>query len=721
MDIEKILIVFVSLALCSCGGSSTTALPDDSTESTLLTIECNDGIDNDGDGLIDWQMDLGCYSDQDATEGGFNNQLDNGWTVFEASNDTQMIYVSSSAGDDTWSGLAPEWDGIDGPKKSISAAKELIRDGYPDWLLFKRGDVWTDEIIGNWTASGTSTSTPSIIASYGDSTIRPRFNVAESWFKTQGGSNVSANRSYVRLVGLHIYMYSKDPDNTLFTGQGGDCINWNWNGGDVLIEDMRCDFAQINLLSEPTLPFVLRRSILNGNYSLDSHAQSLFTNIGTELLIEENVMYHGGWNNDFRLAFWQPDTNISNWTPIVNGCFDIHLDGNTFNIDGIDYSMASTMQDIATITESRINSIVGANSISLRYTDGGAFQLRSDTYPSGPDYDITSYSGANVCSDNAQLFNPAKSGSPESTVFNRNMYLAYGMGNTIVRGNIDANGASGGTQLRMGGTYNDNLSVDNPIAIAVGSGGNIGDVYVGGSVQNNVILGARDIDTQDQGTGIFITSNAATTYTAAPGHSKIKDLVVKNNYILKNVNGSANIKALSIGGSGEVENVEISQNVIYDWTASSTSTSTLKHYAVKLETIPGSLNNSFHNNAVVQPNGGFVMGIKNGASGFSLYSNRYWSSHQIDGSNRDFAWFSINGAGVGLDQWLNDTSEVNAVTDPVTFTDADRNLTTYMTDKGYDGEDFLSRALDQSKYNWNADFTSESFNSYIREGFTIVE
>lgn len=33
-----------------------------------LPSECDDGIDNDGDGYADWQRDLGCYGPGDHTE-----------------------------------------------------------------------------------------------------------------------------------------------------------------------------------------------------------------------------------------------------------------------------------------------------------------------------------------------------------------------------------------------------------------------------------------------------------------------------------------------------------------------------------------------------------------------------------------------------------------------------------------------------------------------------
>ena len=121
--------------------SDGTVQPDGDAEVDAGPTECNDGIDNDGDGLTDWQLDLGCTGPGDNSEGGNNNVLEDGWTVFEPATDTRIIYVSSSEGDDSWSGLAPSWDGTDGPKATVPAAIELLEDGQPDWLLFKRGDV----------------------------------------------------------------------------------------------------------------------------------------------------------------------------------------------------------------------------------------------------------------------------------------------------------------------------------------------------------------------------------------------------------------------------------------------------------------------------------------------------------------------------------------------------------------------------------------------------
>ena len=466
----RLLGAFLAMAMAMAMVTATTGCGDrgdsgdnGNTDGGTPTNECSDGIDNDGDGLVDWQQDLGCTGPDDPTEGGKNNELDNGWTVFEPAQDASIIYVSSGDGDDAWSGLAPDWDGgLHGPKKTVAAGIGLLQDGKPDWLLFKRGDVWVDETMGNWSISGRSATEPVIIASYGvgdgdDATQRPLFEVSSTWLICHGGGGASADRAHVRILGLHIKMVTKDPDDPRFTGSGGSCIQWLQDGGDVLIEDIKCEWAQLNLQSEPTLPFTVRRSVFSKSYALDSHAQNLFTSIGASLLIEENLFNHGGWSDDFRLVLTAPVTDATAWTAITDGRFGLDLAGDHFDVAGVDLSGAGTMQEVASLLEAAINAVVGAGAdeVQLLFTGGGVFQLRAPGFPSGADYAITAYGGSAAGTDLDALFNTAAQGVPESTIFNRNMYLAYGEGNTTVRGNIDANGASGGVQQRMGGVNED--------------------------------------------------------------------------------------------------------------------------------------------------------------------------------------------------------------------------------------------------------------------------
>jgi len=85
-------------------------LGDDSKIATEPLGQCNDGIDNDGDGLVDWQYDLGCSNASDTTEAALSRELEGGWTTFNLSADSRVVYVSSSDGDDN----------NDGPRLSTS-------------------------------------------------------------------------------------------------------------------------------------------------------------------------------------------------------------------------------------------------------------------------------------------------------------------------------------------------------------------------------------------------------------------------------------------------------------------------------------------------------------------------------------------------------------------------------------------------------------------------
>src|SRR5690606_36580387 len=59
-----------------------------------------------------------------------------GWTILTPCADSRVVYVSSSQGNDAFDGLSEAT-----PKRTIAAGYALLRDGYPDWLLLKSGDV----------------------------------------------------------------------------------------------------------------------------------------------------------------------------------------------------------------------------------------------------------------------------------------------------------------------------------------------------------------------------------------------------------------------------------------------------------------------------------------------------------------------------------------------------------------------------------------------------
>src|SRR5262245_20542208 len=85
-----------------------------------------------------------------------------GWTVLTPSPDSRVVHVSSSQGNDANDGLSPTK-----PKRTLAAGKALMRQGYPDWLVLRSGDVWLNESFGHWGTSGRSSQEPQVLSSYG--------------------------------------------------------------------------------------------------------------------------------------------------------------------------------------------------------------------------------------------------------------------------------------------------------------------------------------------------------------------------------------------------------------------------------------------------------------------------------------------------------------------------------------------------------------------------
>ncbi len=262
-------------------------------------VECNDGIDNDGDGLTDWQMDLGCYSAGDPTEGSPEPMArEDGWTVFEPGPDSRLVYVSSSEGDDANDGSSP-----DQAVRTIERGAELVRDGHYDFLLLKRGDVFRDVALGRF-KSGQDADHRLVIASYGDSTERPRIEVT-SYFIDHAGRT----RSYLALVGVEIHAYRMDPDHPDYDGENYlTGLRLVGGGDDILIEDCMIRFGDIIVQSYEGQVYrnvVLRRSTVTGHYAhgtcpsnAEHRPSGIYAHEVEGLTIEENLFDHNGWNED---------------------------------------------------------------------------------------------------------------------------------------------------------------------------------------------------------------------------------------------------------------------------------------------------------------------------------------------------------------------------------------------------------------------------------------
>ncbi len=227
---------------------------------------------------------------------------ENGWTIIKPSADSKIIYVSSTEGNDSNIGESPEY-----PVATIEKAKELVRNGYPDHILLKRGDEWIlNEGLGDF-YSGRSAVEPMVVGYYGESGDRPLLKTERSLMHVQ-----NAERSHLVFVGLELYGYRHDPNSPDYNSERGvSGISFiNAGGENLLIEDCKFNYIQMGAYTTPNdgigilKNFKFRRNIIRHSWAGDSyHIHELRTRVqgmyisGVDgILIEDNLFDHNGWN-----------------------------------------------------------------------------------------------------------------------------------------------------------------------------------------------------------------------------------------------------------------------------------------------------------------------------------------------------------------------------------------------------------------------------------------
>ncbi len=225
----------------------------------------------------------------------------NGWTVFTPAADSRIIYVSSSEGDDD-TGTYYDKDaaeigadpfqpaGAIMPYATVSAAFAVARDGYPDWVLFKKGDVWYS---GCNAKNGRGLNEMFLVSSYG-SGARPLFKFGSG----SGLSKCCSEQQYYAVVGVHLYAHTRNPDDPEYVGpaKGNGIRLFEGTLGlsySILIEDCVIDFVQSTLYR--LQDFVFRRNIITNAYSVDSHSQGVYASHLDGAIFEENFFDHNGW------------------------------------------------------------------------------------------------------------------------------------------------------------------------------------------------------------------------------------------------------------------------------------------------------------------------------------------------------------------------------------------------------------------------------------------
>ena len=265
----------------------------------------------------------------------------NGWTIFTPSETSRITYVSESGGatcpyyspSDPLINGTPFTPGAVETCSSYAAAWANTREGYPDWILIKRGDTFT-EAIGNKVLSGLSESQPALIGAYGSIGNSPLFRVpitADAGIKTTGA------RQFLAVSGLSFYAYTRNPDDPGYVNsaseQSGISIysEGGWDTHSILVEGCKFSFFSSNIISGSLAKYItFRRNILTDTHNNDVHSQGLFIAYASESTIEENVLDHNGWLNPAGSGLGS-EANAYNHNSYMSSLVDTSIKDNIFS------------------------------------------------------------------------------------------------------------------------------------------------------------------------------------------------------------------------------------------------------------------------------------------------------------------------------------------------------------------------------------------------------
>ena len=228
---------------------------------------------------------------------------------FTPSEDTNIIYVSNTYGDDSKATpiasneisdpMSPT-DSVT-PFKTLKAAMSHVRDGFPDWILLKRGETWTNESFGKLNKSGKNINERILFSYYGVDGDRPII-------KTGPLSGILANNrmtSHIAIVGLDFYAHTRDPHSPDYieAGKGETGLAFVGGGDNILIEDTVIRYFKngvtVQSFDEKIYTnFTFKQSSILNSYSIPGlgHSSGLYIEGVDGILIEDSFFDHNGWN-----------------------------------------------------------------------------------------------------------------------------------------------------------------------------------------------------------------------------------------------------------------------------------------------------------------------------------------------------------------------------------------------------------------------------------------
>ena len=532
----------------------------------------------------------------------------NGYTVVTPDSNSRLVYVSSSGGSDSNSGLSPA-----APVATIAKAETLLRNGMPDEILFKRGDVFHDYFGYNWQLSGEDAADPMVIGAYGTGP-RPLIDSgANTWAINVGGSTPV---SYLDVLGIAFEPLLRDPTSTSYvasaastTADGTTGFRWYSPGGDVLIQDCSFKYYMYNLdietwpFSPVTSPtgFTISRDVVSDSYALNGHSEGLYASNINDLTITQCVFDHDGWN--------------------------------------------------------------------------------------------ASISGA------------------QQQGYNHDIYVSFDVTDVTVQDCVLAEASFAGIMARSGGNIDDNLFVNDVVAVSFGNAngadsttGGVTGSLVGNAVVGDAALGTTawgegfEIGNTTPGAGLLVADN---TFTGDTQHAQPAIYLTM---------ATATLNPTVCVGDNDVT---IEDNVFNGWQNS---------VMVDGRFVPGGTGLYALTDLKILDND-----FLNASASLVRSDSAYFPAQEVYAGNRYYdpglsasSWVALLGVNIGISAWLAGYDTTGSVLSALPYADPTRTVATYDSAQDAVGTvaDFLTQAQLISSTNYQTQYMAQSAVNYVRAGFT---
>lgn len=237
-----------------------------------------------------------------------------GWSIVAPAADSRLIYVSESEGnDETGQFYKPGEEAVGAdptqpgdaikPFRTVAKAMAQAREGMPDWVMLKRGDVWWDVSIS--ARSGRSPSEPSVICAYGSTGERPVIRGRNGGVRLGSPNRGVQNAVLMGAVLYCSFLDPEAPDYGVDTAQKvtrgmakmGIRVQSGGRGParNILVENCRIRFGAFAVQAWGEMTnLVLRRNMVLDEYPPAGHTMGMWGAYAS-VLLEECIFDHNGW------------------------------------------------------------------------------------------------------------------------------------------------------------------------------------------------------------------------------------------------------------------------------------------------------------------------------------------------------------------------------------------------------------------------------------------